>query len=187
MKKYIRTTSNLSDPIKNDPLFQELVKIRQSERYEKRVKYIASKRKRANSRKRINKSREMLLENRSKRLETSLPRSEVWFRNLYLSEAFNRTFKEDHFKDQFNRPFNSRYIPDVSNRGYRYIIEVDGSWHDQADVKLHDKKKDYYFKKRGYVVIRIKAYDLESYKLGMEQIKLRIEEINKLETEKRSK
>lgn len=145
----------------------------------KRANYSKSKRKVASDRNKRKKARKQQLEKYSKQLEDNLPKSEAWFRELYLKEVFERKHTNPFFKDRFNVAINNRYIPDVSNRGYRYIIEIDGSWHDRADVIMQDIKKDHYFKKRGYLVIRIKDKDLESYKAGMEQLRAHIIEMEK--------
>lgn len=185
MKKYLRNIK--SEPLENNTLFEEMVKIRRSEKYNKRVKNSISKRKRANDKKRKIELRNKLLETRSNWLETSLPKSEVWFREKYLKEDINRMFKEDLFKDKFNKPFNQRYIPDVSNKGYKYIIEIDGSWHDRADAQIRDNKKDYYFKKRGYLVLRIKAYNDDSYVSAINELKIHVARMNVEEAKRRSK
>lgn len=178
MKKYIRSIK--SEPTNNNNLlYQELVKIRNDELKNKRANNSRSKTRRANSKKRLYQSRVKRLEQYSKRLETDLPKSEQWFREKYTREVINRLRKEDYYLDQFNKPFNTTYIPDVHNKGYRYVIEIDGSWHDKPGEQVRDTKKDYYFNKRGYVVIRIKAYDEESYKAGIELVKARIIEIDK--------
>jgi very-short-patch-repair endonuclease len=126
------------------------------------------------------------IENFAKILEADLPKSEQWFRSLYIKEEFKRTFSEDLFKDKFNKPFNSKYIPDVTNIGYKYIIEIDGSIHNTPDQIFKDKIKDYYFTKRGYLVIRVKHYDLLGYNKCIELIKARIIEIDNIELKRRN-
>jgi len=84
------------------------------------------------------------------------------------------------YKDEFNRPFNTMYIPDVCNRGYRYLIEIDGGYHNTPTQQAKDFKRDYYFHKRGYITIRIKDRDMESYKAGIEAVRARIKEIEGL-------
>lgn len=89
-------------------------------------------------------------------LNDKLPRSEVWFMNLY----------KDHFicrGDLFNSPFQSRYIPDILNKEFKYVIEVDGSIHDTEYQKQKDLKKDKFYLNHGYLVIRVKAYCIHSY------------------------
>lgn len=61
-------------------------------------------------------------------------------------------------KEYRNLPFLG-CIPDVINTQSKYIIEVDGSIHDQLLVKARDRLRDERFSTRGYLVFRIKAYD----------------------------
>ena len=129
----------------------------------------------------------LFIERKAASLEGNLPTSEKWFRELYLKEDIKRTFSEDLFKDEFNRPFNSKYIPDVCNRGYKYIIEIDGSIHSRPDIILKDKIKDYYFTKRGYIVIRVKYGNMDDYKKCIELVKARIAEIEPIEQARRDK
>lgn len=130
-------------------------------------------------------ARRQRLERFSNDLEDSLPKSEKWFREKYLKESLNRIFKEDSFTDKFNKPYNDKYIPDIHNAGYRYVIEVDGSWHDRIDAKIKDFKKNHYFDKRGFLLIRVIAYDDKSYEDCITKLKEHIEAINIIETERR--
>ena|ERR1019366_2436877 len=86
----------------------------------------------------------------AKTLNENLPRSEKWFQSLWP------------FKDQFNEVFGC-FIPDVLNRKYKYIIEIDGTIHQIKAVKKRDRKKDLYYRKFGYTVFRVIAYDINSY------------------------
>lgn len=121
------------------------------------------------------------------RLERNLPKSEQWFRKKYENIPDTRLFKGDHWSDRFNKPYNEKYIPDVHNLGYKYIIEIDGSIHDLPEVKLKDIRREYYFYKREYIVIRIEAYNDASFDAGMARLKEQIDKINALETERRAK
>lgn len=193
MKRYIRTVSIEKQ---TNPLKEELQQIRLKERsnLEKREK--AYKRFKAQQEKRKKKKKNKirkfkyssgLMEYRANLLESELPASEKWFRELYLKEDIHRTFSEDYFKDKFNKPFNNRYIPDVCNLGYKYIIEIDGAIHNNPEVIIKDKKRDYYFEKRGFLVIRIKYGDNQGYKNAIELIKQRIKEFDIIEINKRKK
>ena len=91
-------------------------------------------------------------------LTTKLPKSEIWFHSLY------QEFKDK--QDKFNRPFK-KYIPDVYNEKFKYIIEIDGSFHDSYEQQRKDWKKDKYFQKLGYKVFRLKAYDNQKFKETM--------------------
>lgn len=50
------------------------------------------------------------------------------------------------------------FIPDVINHRYRYIIEIDGSYHLKPEQAQRDKLKDDVFRRSGYKVFRLKAY-----------------------------
>lgn len=88
-------------------------------------------------------------------LEKNLPNSEIWFREIY-----HKCNLKDKF-DEYNRPFE-HYIPDIINHRYKYIIEIDGSIHDLENIKKRDIKKDFKFKSKGYQVIRVIAYNINS-------------------------
>lgn len=96
-----------------------------------------------------------------RKLNENLPKSEQWFQRLYKS------FQDSH--DQYNMTW-AGYIPDVINKKYKYIIEIDGSIHDREDIKAKDKLKEELYWKSGYAVIRIVAYDIESFKEGLTRI-----------------
>lgn len=96
------------------------------------------------------------------KLNESLPKSEIWFQDLYKPYQSST--------DKFNTPFAS-FIPDVLNETYKYIIEVDGSIHELKHIKIKDLKKDKKFRSLGFDVVRIKAFDMESFQQGMERIK----------------
>jgi very-short-patch-repair endonuclease len=91
----------------------------------------------------------------SKKLELNTPRSEIWFRSLYFRHY-------SILSDIYNKPY-AGYIPDIRNKEYKYIIEVDGSIHKLKRIQTKDKKKTAIYNKLGYQVIRIKAYDYQSY------------------------
>ena len=92
----------------------------------------------------------------SKHLESNIPKSEIWFRDLY-----SKHYQAE--SDRFNVPLHSRYIPDVTNIVFKYIIEIDGSVHNTPEQQAADKVKDDYYKDKGFTVIRIKAYCEDSY------------------------
>lgn len=186
--------TNDNKPSEFDLLKSELSLIRKKEakvwRDDYKSKYInrAKRKKRYKRTKNVLRDEvEALFQERSKKLESSLPKSEIWFRAKYEKEDINRQFKEKLFKDHYNDPVNRTYIPDVHNRGYKYIIEVDGSFHDRADQQLKDIKKDYYFRKRGYLVLRVKAYDEDSYNECIQKLKEHISYMNQVEAAKRRK
>lgn len=90
--------------------------------------------------------------------------SEVWFKDLWIKNGMK------HRCDRFNRP-TFPFIADLRNRKLRYIVEVDGSYHDRADQIEKDKFKDDFYKKNLYRVFRVKAYDIESFNAAMSEIK----------------
>lgn len=95
------------------------------------------------------------------KIEQNIPKSELWFRQLY--ESFH------HFQDEYNSVFGG-YIPDVINKHYKYILEIDGSVHTLPNIIIKDKKKNIRFKSIGYKVIRIKAFDQNSFNNAMKQV-----------------
>lgn len=54
------------------------------------------------------------------------------------------------------------YIVDFYCHDKRLIIELDGSQHDEADNRKRDKKRDDYFKNKGYIVLRVWNNDLDN-------------------------
>lgn len=101
----------------------------------------------------INKKRKFI-KRRAKELNASLPKSEVWFQKLY------KQYKTK--TDKYNEPFADK-IPDMINTKFKYIIEIDGSIHDTEKQQLKDDSKDKLYKRLGYQVFRIKAYDEDSF------------------------
>ncbi len=106
-----------------------------------------------------NKKQQQRLEKTSARLRENPPASEIWFHSLYRAY--------EHENDSFNT-VRGPYIPDVQNQRYRYIIEIDGSYHDSPEQKLKDFKRNQWFQLRSWKVIRIKAYDENSFRMGIE-------------------
>ena len=104
------------------------------------------------------------IKNKSDELERTLPKSEVWFRNKINKEWFFNDLKL-----KFNEPFKS-FIYDVYSPIYSLVIEIDGSFHDSKKQKEKDHIRDTITKSWGLRVIRIKAYDEDSYSNGIKQI-----------------
>jgi hypothetical protein len=88
-------------------------------------------------------------------IETKLPKSEQWFRNLYA--------KHKHVKDLYNTPCRDKYIPDVLNKRLRYVIEVDGSVHGTERVAHNYVLKTAWYYNHRFKVFRVCAYDMESF------------------------
>ena len=196
MKRYIRNKTikfndvndiKIDKSLKNDLRADSFKRLKHKDTVKKlsRIKKLNQRKLKKLKTLRIKRERNTHIEHCAESLEANLPRSERWFRGLYLKEDIRRTFSEDLFKDQFNRPFNSKYIPDVCNTGYKYIIEVDGSYHDRPDQRLKDIKRDYYFEKRGYLVIRVKHNDFASYADCVSKVRARVFEVDLIESERR--
>ena len=192
MKRYVRNIiQEDSQPPERQLLIKEMKALQKPNKRPWLEKDIPVRSKRA-ARARIKKAKlkerrsPNLIEYYAKQLEEDLPASERWFRDMYLKEEIVRTFSEDLFKDRFNKSFNKIYIPDVCNIGYKYIIEVDGSIHNTPEQKYKDLKKDYYFEKRGYLVIRVKYGDNAGYSTCVSKVKARVLEIDIIEQSRRS-
>lgn len=90
--------------------------------------------------------------------------SEVWFKDLYTRHQMISKH------DKFNHTFKHVFIPDVQNSVYKYVIEIDGSIHNRPEVKAKDRQKDIFYKKHGYFIFRIRAYNNLDYIQAMEEI-----------------
>lgn len=97
---------------------------------------------------------EQRIEKYAHELTNCTPASEVWFQHKY------KPYQDPD--DDFNKPIFFR-IPDVLNQRFKYIIEIDGSIHKKTKIQETDKHKDELFQKRGYKVIRVKAYCESSF------------------------
>lgn len=106
-------------------------------------------------------TKRLFTQKRAKELQANTPQSELWFYKLYQSYQ--------HPKDLFNKAHKG-YIPDVINYQFRYIIEIDGSVHDTLRQQGRDRVKDNYFKRTGFKVFRIKAYDTFSFDQCIQQL-----------------
>jgi very-short-patch-repair endonuclease len=91
----------------------------------------------------------------AKRLNENLPKSELWFDELFKSHNLYPLF----LKNQIIH----KYIVDLLCTEKKIVIEIDGSYHDREDQIGKDFIKDMKLKKKGYTVIRVKAYDVASY------------------------
>lgn len=91
---------------------------------------------------------------RCKELSKSLPKSEKWF----FDKLDKAGYSMGDFRLQSNVYCHGK-IPDFVSEYLMVIIEVDGSIHDRPDIKENDDKKDKLYRKKGYTVFRIKAYD----------------------------
>lgn len=122
----------------------------------------------ANKRKLKKKLKAARLERFAVKLNKNVPNSERWFRSLYNEHYI-------HSEDKFNVPICEKYIGDIVNKQFKYVIEIDGSYHDRSDQKLRDAYKDLAITRSGYLIIRVKAYDRLSYLECISKIKSRRE------------
>lgn len=91
----------------------------------------------------------------AKRLNNNLPKSEVWFDEKFKTHPHYKLFKKN--------AVIGNYIVDLLDSSNRIAIEVDGSIHNKEIQKFKDFLKDKYLVERGYTVIRVVAYDEQSY------------------------
>lgn len=87
----------------------------------------------------------------SEKLNTDLPKSEIWFQKHWKEKGIECE------SDECNKPWG-KIIPDVVNHKYKYVIEIDGTWHRKRSQKKKDLRKDSFYKKHGYDVFRLDAY-----------------------------
>jgi very-short-patch-repair endonuclease len=95
---------------------------------------------------------------RAKELQDKLPKSEVWFNN-----KFKDTKYANEMLFRSNQLFKSLYICDLFSLKYMTIIEVDGSYHERQDQIQKDMNKNDNIKRYGFNIIRVKAYDDQSF------------------------
>jgi very-short-patch-repair endonuclease len=115
-----------------------------------RKRYAIQKQKNNPKPKKTKKERRSRIKKYAKRLRENLPASERWFLDMWP------------YKELSNIVLGNR-IPDIMNKDYRYIIEIDGSFHDSPEQKHIDMQKDCYYRSKGYKAFRVKAYDMQSY------------------------
>lgn len=94
----------------------------------------------------------MMLQVFADRLNKNLPRSEQWFQKRWRETGM----QDSH--DCYNTPW-CRRIPDVLNHKFKYVIEIDGSYHNKPKQQIIDAKKDRFYLASQYQVFRLKAYD----------------------------
>jgi very-short-patch-repair endonuclease len=104
----------------------------------------------------------------SSQLNKNLPRSERWFLSLWKTDNIQEN--NPKFKDQHNTPLQ-KYIPDIINLGYKYIIEIDGSFHNTPLQKWKDSVKDIFYSNKGFKVFRVTAYNMKSYNETLNSIR----------------
>ncbi len=95
-------------------------------------------------------------------LRKNLPKSEQWFLDKIKDTKFSK------IKFESNYVVQNTYIAD-----FRYkdlIIEIDGSIHNNKEQRKKDARKDKFYKKKGFWVVRIRAYDNRSFKKALDSI-----------------
>jgi very-short-patch-repair endonuclease len=90
------------------------------------------------------------------------PKSKLWFEEQLKINDLRFPFDK-------NITFGG-YIPDFISKFYKVIVEVDGSIHNLENVKKKDLKKEIIYKRYGYEVIRVKAYDNESLNFCLKRL-----------------
>ena len=72
------------------------------------------------------------------------------------------------------------FFPDVSNRKFKYVIEIDGKVHQEDWMKKKDERKNLAWTTGGYFVFRLEAYNNKQYNILVDWIKdLRVKTTNK--------
>lgn len=99
-------------------------------------------------------------------LNKCIPNSEKWFWNKY------QLGKYDHKDDRPNIVINNTFIGDIVNNTFNYIIEIDGSIHFKNRQIIKDKNKDSFYKKNGYEVVRVIAFNEQSFRNAIIKIKM---------------
>lgn len=110
------------------------------------------------------------IEEKAKELNKELPRSEKWFREKIKDEWFYRKMGFE-----FNKPMFGRFIYDLFSTKYRLCIEVDGSAHDNPTQQQKDAFKTELTISKGFSIIRVQAYNDESYAAAIRLIEKLIE------------
>lgn len=99
----------------------------------------------------------------SKNLNNNIPLSELWFRNLYESKGYKlRT-------DKYNKPFK-KYIPDLINFKFKYIIEIDGTFHNLKKQIKKDEQKNKFYISKGFKVFRILSHNIKSFNSNIKDL-----------------
>lgn len=97
----------------------------------------------------------------AKGLRIRTPQSELWFMEIAERNGF-KFWKRSRMKgwdDKFNRALYGIFIPDIHNLRLKFIIEIDGSFHNIPDQKIKDARKDTHYQKWGFTTFRVAAYN----------------------------
>lgn len=95
-------------------------------------------------------------------LNQQLPASEVWFIKKFK--------KEPCWPGHLTNQQFWTYIPDLINYSFKYVIEVDGSYHNKPRQIIRDRKKDIFYKSKNYKVFRVEAFSNKSYDTFIEDL-----------------
>lgn len=150
----------------------DLSKISKKPRKKKKRAKNSSKSFKSKQKKAFKKKNEQILkrvQKHAKELQLNPPKSDLWFQELWCDNK--------DLDDRYNEAFG-HYIPDCINHRYRYIIEIDGSFHMKPEQIQKDIKKNEYYMNRGYDWYRVQAYNEDSLNLTLEKIKKRRERFN---------
>lgn len=90
------------------------------------------------------------------KLHEKIPKSEIWFRELYFEKNLNK------HTDQFNEIIGP-YIADIINECYMYVIEIDGGIHKMSAQCRKDYNKTKYLQQQGFKVFRVKAFCKDAF------------------------
>lgn len=83
-------------------------------------------------------------------------KAEEWFKAKW------KAYQIPTFEDRYNEQLGY-YIPDVINKTFKYVIEIDEAYHNTIIQSKKDKKKDDFYTKMSYIVIRVKEYNEEDF------------------------
>lgn len=97
----------------------------------------------------------------AKNLKENLPDSEKWFLELFSKVKLGIYLDNNKVIDY--------YIPDFVYQ--TLIIEVDDPTHEKPEQIIIDKKKDKFYKSKGYTVIRVKAWCITSFNECVKRIR----------------
>lgn len=98
------------------------------------------------------KQKRLPIEQLARKLRKRQPKSELWFWKRYSELIIQENVTL--YRDLSNEPFHGM-IPDVLNRGWKYVIEIDGSIHFSPYQRFKDNQKDAKYRSLGYKVFRI--------------------------------
>lgn len=92
----------------------------------------------------------------AERLNSNLPESEKWFWREWDRSGIR------HKEDKKNEVICG-FIPDISNALFKYVIEVNGSFHLKEKVKRRDARKTRRLEKHGWTVFHLEAYNADQF------------------------